>query len=319
MEKSKNDYVLGIKILNRILIISIVVVFIYFFYDVFVKNREYSILPSVFVSGLYTVCLLLINFSKQKFFAVAFSVSLMILSLLASFFSLGGLNGISVLDICNFFVAIAVIFSGRPQRIFLVIYIGLIFLMSYVQLFHPEFIINNRADDDMWFNIVEVFCRCATAFNVGFAVKLEYDKENKHILAINNQLQKANAEVLVQNKEIILQQEEITIINESLEQLVLDRTKKLELMNEQILEFAFFNAHKVRGPLARILGLINISNLESVANGNKITINKDYFEMINFSAKELDDVIKEINELLSERDKILHSGLILKNRRKTEV
>ena len=61
-----------------------------------------------------------------------------------------------------------------------------------------------------------------------------------------------------QNKEIIAQQEEIQSMNDQLEEVIHQRTKRLEEKNRLLTEYAFFNAHKVRGPLARILGLLNL-------------------------------------------------------------
>lgn len=58
-----------------------------------------------------------------------------------------------------------------------------------------------------------------------------------------------------QNEEILQQQNQIKQINASLEQTVKERTAQLEDQNRKLLDYAYFNAHKVRGPLARILGL----------------------------------------------------------------
>ncbi|MFM8911455.1 MAG: hypothetical protein ACKOE6_00885, partial [Flammeovirgaceae bacterium] len=58
-----------------------------------------------------------------------------------------------------------------------------------------------------------------------------------------------------QNEEITQQQNQIEQINASLEQTVKERTAQLEDQNRKLLDYAYFNAHKVRGPLARILGL----------------------------------------------------------------
>ena len=54
-------------------------------------------------------------------------------------------------------------------------------------------------------------------------------------------------------------------------------------------EYAFINAHKLRAPVASVLGLINL------ARQDKDTGMKDtYLEMINNSALQQDHFIKEI-------------------------
>jgi hypothetical protein len=99
-----------------------------------------------------------------------------------------------------------------------------------------------------------------------------------------------------QNKEIIAQQEEIKSMNDRLEEIIKTRTKKLEKKNKLLTDYAYFNAHKVRGPLARILGLINLYN-----DGHKEEV-EFLFNNIEVSAKELDMVIKEINKSLTEEE-----------------
>jgi signal transduction histidine kinase len=54
------------------------------------------------------------------------------------------------------------------------------------------------------------------------------------------------------------QAEEIRSINENLERLVSERTSELKNKNKAIEEYTFITAHKLRGPVASVLGLINI-------------------------------------------------------------
>jgi hypothetical protein len=55
------------------------------------------------------------------------------------------------------------------------------------------------------------------------------------------------------------------------------------------------NAHKVRGPLARILGLINLYK------DHQVEVH-DLFDKVDEAAHELDHVIKEINSSLEASD-----------------
>jgi tetratricopeptide (TPR) repeat protein len=104
---------------------------------------------------------------------------------------------------------------------------------------------------------------------------------------------KSNEELIRLNKDISEKNEEIKQINDHLEEEVNVRTEKIQLQNQKLIEYAFFNAHKVRGPLARVLGLValtkNESSLEEV---------KSLHEKIHLSALELDEVVKEINQKL---------------------
>ena len=90
-----------------------------------------------------------------------------------------------------------------------------------------------------------------------------------------------------QAKELQEANEETRSINDSLEFLVRKRTLALEERNRQLADFAFLNAHKMRGPLARILGLIDVLKFTDSREQEK-----EYLQHIVQSAEELDQVIK---------------------------
>ena len=90
-----------------------------------------------------------------------------------------------------------------------------------------------------------------------------------------------------QAKELQEANEETRSINDSLEFLVRERTLALEERNRQLADFAFLNAHKMRGPLARILGLIDVLRFTDSREQEK-----EYLQHIIQSAEELDQVIK---------------------------
>ncbi len=52
----------------------------------------------------------------------------------------------------------------------------------------------------------------------------------------------------------------LNILNASLENKVTERTAKLSIQNERIKSLAYTNAHEIRAYIARIIGLLNLSN-----------------------------------------------------------
>ncbi len=128
---------------------------------------------------------------------------------------------------------------------------------------------------------------------------------NNNILLQNEELQRQTEQLAnqrdyieIKNNEIIEQKDELAAINENLDALVKDRTAKIAELNQQLIEYAFFNSHKVRGPLARILGLIQLFELEE-ANRPHSEKALFYAEQLKSSALELDAIIHEINNILS--------------------
>jgi light-regulated signal transduction histidine kinase (bacteriophytochrome) len=92
------------------------------------------------------------------------------------------------------------------------------------------------------------------------------------------------------------QKEVLLATKQQLEALLEDRTRKLEEQNKGISKYAFLNSHKVRSPLARILGLVNLTQYEDLNDDDTRTY---YFNELKTNATDLDDVLKEISEILN--------------------
>jgi signal transduction histidine kinase len=109
------------------------------------------------------------------------------------------------------------------------------------------------------------------------------------------ELNEQKEEITVQAEELREANEEILSMNNNLEKAVKERTQQIEKQNVQIIGYAFANAHRVRGPLARILGLVNL-----MRKGIEPSEIPQYVEMLDTSAQEMNEVVKEINEMLEE-------------------
>lgn len=145
-----------------------------------------------------------------------------------------------------------------------------------------------------------VFAICTSAL-FGYGIikyrerKLKHDnmlleaKVQRRTIEIQNQ---AN-EIQAQNEEIMAQAEEIKGINENLEMLVHQRTAELERKNRALEEYAFINAHKLRSPVASVLGLIHLlSRVELSHDANEIR------RRLEQSATELDDIVRSITKAI---------------------
>jgi signal transduction histidine kinase len=109
----------------------------------------------------------------------------------------------------------------------------------------------------------------------------------------NNEVRVQNEEIKLRNHEILAQAEEINGINENLENIVRERTAELEKKNKALEEYAFINAHKLRSPVASILGLINLmKKVQTTDEG------KDVLEHLEISAEKLDDVVTSITKAI---------------------
>lgn len=89
---------------------------------------------------------------------------------------------------------------------------------------------------------------------------------------------------------------EINKLNESLEEKVQARTEEIRLQNQKLVEYAFFTAHEVRGPLARILGLVELVKVKELNHEREEIISR-----LQVSANELDEIIRKVNRKLESK------------------
>ena len=121
-------------------------------------------------------------------------------------------------------------------------------------------------------------------------------RANTELLELNKHIQEQKEEISAQAEELNKVNQEIAGINQNLEEMVLEKTYKIVEQNEKLIEYTFQNSHQVRGPLARILGLLNLIKLGMVKPEEMDSV---LAEIINAS-DELDNVVKRINDMLED-------------------
>ena len=214
--------------------------------------------------------------------------------LILDFFINSGFYGTSVyiFFIIHAFTFI-IIFDKKDRKTFLIIEAIIISCLLYIHFFKAEWIHINLKIPEYHYAI-RVVADLALFIYMAYIVKTNHEAKQKYILEQNDILVSQYHEILTQNEEISQQREELQSINNTLDELVQNRTRHIESQNQQLLEYAFFNAHKVRGPLARILGLSQL--IESSENEQDLIY---MIQKIKENAYEMDIVIAEINALLN--------------------
>ncbi len=82
---------------------------------------------------------------------------------------------------------------------------------------------------------------------------------------------------------------------EGLDQIVKERTQKLQQKRLEIAEYAFINSSKMRAPMATILGLISVLELGETENGQSI---EEMVAYLKYSVERLDKMLNDMNETL---------------------
>ncbi|MFM8913629.1 MAG: hypothetical protein ACKOE6_12060 [Flammeovirgaceae bacterium] len=95
-----------------------------------------------------------------------------------------------------------------------------------------------------------------------------------------------------QNMELATREEETRSINENLETIVEERLNEIELKNKSLAEYAFINAHMLRAPLCRILGLLNLMEREPNV------YSPEQIKAMRMLADRIDSEIKQISKVI---------------------
>lgn len=125
------------------------------------------------------------------------------------------------------------------------------------------------------------------------AVK-EIRTKHEEISNQNAQLEFQNSQLLFQAEELQALNNQISELNQHLDKKVSERTAKLIKQNELLSQYAFMNSHKLRAPIARLQGLVNIIRMENSKEDLDFALSQ-----IEFASKELDEVVHEIQDILN--------------------
>ncbi|AFM03324.1 hypothetical protein Fleli_0867 [Bernardetia litoralis DSM 6794] len=135
-------------------------------------------------------------------------------------------------------------------------------------------------------------------------------KSSIELQKTNHKLSESQAEVMQQNhilheqaeeltrqsEELKCSHEEVVAMNDNLEEVVNQRNQEVMEKNQMLEEYAFINAHKLRAPVARLLGLMQI--IEFSKNTDEIEF---YLQLCNQEIKDLDRIVWAIKEAIEEK------------------
>jgi len=135
-----------------------------------------------------------------------------------------------------------------------------------------------------------ITCVLLTGFTL--FVRNRFDHYRRQAEHRNKQLEKIALTLNQQHETLLREQMEIESINNNLEQLIHEQTQQIEDHNKSLSEYAFINAHMLRAPLSRIIGLTDLMERDAL-NGNR----KKIIEVKNL-ANNMDKVVRKITDAL---------------------
>lgn len=210
-------------------------------------------------------------------------------------------------------VLIQLMFSSKHETI---IFVFLFALNAAMLVSSIDFLILNEDEhiagviamvDDKYYRLVGILYWLLFSLVIYFLVST-FDNLYQDVLVsksiIENQkeeLTTINDELSLKNTELSQLNEQISVWNQDLETLVNVRTELIKAQNDKLRSYAFYNAHKLRGPFCRIQGLQNL--LAVVAETEKPQIKR----LLERSIIELEEVINEIQTIVTQEGADLNS------------
>jgi signal transduction histidine kinase len=151
------------------------------------------------------------------------------------------------------------------------------------------------------------------------SIKKQTENANKQMLVmlqenekqITKQKEELTAQVLERTKELADKNVELEKYSKGLEALVVERAREiikmndeLKLQNQRLEQYTFVAAHNIRGPVARIQGLLYLLRIEDASNEVQ---RNEIVSRLEKSTNELDSIVKDLSFLLA-IDRDMQSG-----------
>lgn len=119
------------------------------------------------------------------------------------------------------------------------------------------------------------------------------DQINNRLL---KRLQEKNAIIESQNRELLVSRTELSDLNRQLEELLEQRARKIYSQKRSILSYAYANSHYVRGPVARLMGAIELFKIDKEVGCDWLV------ETVDREARQMDITIRQLSREMGPLD-----------------
>lgn len=303
------------RLFLRACIIVMFVSFILFVLDTFIAHEYESSIIGAAIFFVFTFFFYQVKYKNRLDKLLNPFIIILIIGNNVAWFIRGGLN------ITNTFVfliilLLSIILSPSNKRYF---YLGLIFInllvFTVLEFFYPSYSKLVVLDDRIVvINSIVLFVVFGMIASVMVFFKNQYDHEREIGRNQNLKLDASYSDIEAQNEEMVQYQEEvlaqrdfieeknikleeqaidleaaneeIQAINESLEEKVVDRTKELIDLNNDLDLLVYRSSHDFRRPLTTLMGINEIARLTV-----KEEVSKELFEKVNQTALNMDKML----------------------------
>lgn len=267
--------------------ISVMGVFVILIADVIIYPQDSL---SIIIDTCIFVACIAAYFAREKF-PVASILTITCTTLTAMFYQClvvpaNTTTSLSIILLVGFIVSI--LLDGKTMWVMHIMTAVILLAIFFAQFYNPTLRSSGSGGETVTIAITYFVIYFILTYFSG-VLKYQYNKLVDSLRTLNENLVEKTHEIEAQNEELVQAQENLNSLNAGLEKAVMERTEKIRAQNEVLLKYSYANAHHLRGPVARLLGLAKIWKLESKPDSDF------FFDQVEAQAQEIDDVIRQIN------------------------
>jgi hypothetical protein len=249
----------------------------------------------VLLLGLFNLFLFILVFRiYRKHFRLAFIILYfqVLISSVLTWNNAGGWNGSVPYILLVVMVAIAITSHGVLQVVTLLVYSMVVLLFSQSTIL-DSFSSRNENYSQLSTE-VDFFIITFILILITLYLKKSFFTYRDSVELTNKRLKESTEILDTQTQMLHDQQAKLNTIRARLEAIAIGKVNEVKTKTEILDEYAFVNAHHVRGSLARVLGLIHLIELEEPHHPKS-----EAFHTIKSEAKEMDAIVRRINDVIS--------------------
>lgn len=250
-------------------------------------------LPTLLI-GIFNMLLLVIVLRiYRKHYRTAFMIfyGQILVTSIVTWESSGGWNGVVPYILIIVVVAIVITSHGLLQAITLLAYGVVVVLLANTVV--PGLLPEPSLDHSILSMEFDFFVSVSLLILITSYLKTRFFAYRKSVQATNARLKQLSETLAGQTHQLNEKQAELNAIKDKLEAIATTKVREVKTKARVLEDYAFINGHQVRAPLARVLGLIHLIELETPHHERS-----EAFGRIKAEAEKMDAIVQRINEVI---------------------
>ena len=282
-----NDSKIEIFFLKNLLQITIVGVSIVLVFDIILTYYDInSVIIDAVILVAAIISLRLLKLRKYKASVIVITSVPLVAEFYQSFVSPSSIVPMTVILTIGF--TFSILLKGKVLWVMQIITLTWLVIFFTIQAFNPTLYLKANYNEVITTGLTFIILYILVVYSAA-TLKARYDRITAELKQAHFEVIEKSNEIEAQNEELIQSQEKLNTLNQYLGQTVEERTQQVTLQNDKLLKYAYTNAHEVRGPIARVLGLLQLNKVDPTIDSSFI------LEKIEHETKEIDSIITKIN------------------------